>query len=143
MTDLKQFDCHTPGPWTEPCGNTGFIYDVTGEKLVADYVPLDADRRLIAAAPTLLAEVKELREKLAEAERHAQKNGEWLEIRTTQLNDLTARADKLAEALDAMIIMSDAGPCPKKFDEALSWRENDIKARRLADDALAAHHKEA
>lgn len=49
----------------------------------------------------------------------------------------TEREKALVEALEAMVIMSDAGEQPRKFDEALSWRDNDLKARRLADAALA------
>ena len=44
----------------------------------------------------------------------------------------------LVEALEAVICMSDAGPTPRKFDEALSWRATDLKARSMADAALAA-----
>ena len=47
------------------------------------------------------------------------------------------REAKMREALHAMLIMSDRGPQPSKFDEALSWRENDIRARELAHQALA------
>lgn len=50
---------------------------------------------------------------------------------------LRAERDALREALQAMVCMSDKGSQPRKFDEALSWRENDLKARALADAALA------
>ena len=39
-------------------------------------------------------------------------------------------------ALEALLLVSDRGPQPRKFDEALTWRENDTKARELADAAL-------
>ena len=44
-------------------------------------------------------------------------------------------ADLLA-ALEAMLIMSDAGGQPRKLDEALTWRENDEKARAMATAAI-------
>lgn len=43
----------------------------------------------------------------------------------------------LREALDAMVIMADAGPKPRKLDEGMTWRANDEKARSMADAALA------
>lgn len=45
--------------------------------------------------------------------------------------------DDLAAALEAVLVMWDRGPCPKKLDEALSWRENDERARAMASAALA------
>ena len=39
-------------------------------------------------------------------------------------------------ALRAMLVMSDRGPQPNKFDAALSWRDNDIFAHKLANTAL-------
>lgn len=39
-------------------------------------------------------------------------------------------------ALNAQRMMLDRGPCPQKFDEAMSWRENDIHARAMVDAAV-------
>lgn len=64
---------HTPGPW-KICG--GFIADSRGEAAIAKFVPIDgvtwcdsaagnetqANARLIAAAPELLAALQELTE---------------------------------------------------------------------------------
>lgn len=46
---------------------------------------------------------------------------------------------ELAAALRAMIVMSYCGPKPTKLDAALTWRQNDEKARALADAALAKY----
>lgn len=46
-------------------------------------------------------------------------------------------ADALAEALKAMLVVSDSGPQPTKLDEALSWRDCDDKAREMARAAVA------
>ena len=50
---------------------------------------------------------------------------------------VSAYAEQLREALQAMVTMSDRGPKPQKLDEALTWRQNDERARALADAALA------
>ncbi len=50
-----------------------------------------------------------------------------------------AELQDAVDALRAMKTMQDRGPCPKKFDEALSWRENDELARQLADAAIASY----
>ena len=80
MLDLSQFDGHTPGPWkyTEKVGHphrfvigTNEPIGSPGDKFVVAYVvgmDSDANGRLIAAAPELLAEVKRLREQLAWAQ---------------------------------------------------------------------------
>ena len=52
------------------------------------------------------------------------------------LAHLDAAAD-LLEALKAMRTMMDRGPQPRKFDEALTWRQNDERAREMADAAIA------
>lgn len=49
---------------------------------------------------------------------------------------LIAAAPALYEALKAVVIMASKGQ-PRKLDEALTWRENDEKARAMADAALA------
>ena len=54
-----------------------------------------------------------------------------------ELNDAEDQIDELVRALRAMVCMSDRGPQPKKLDAALTWRENDDKARAMADAALA------
>lgn len=51
---------------------------------------------------------------------------------------LLAAAPDLLEALVALLTMSDRGPQPRKLDEALSWRDNDDRARALT---LAAIEK--
>ena len=51
--------------------------------------------------------------------------------------NLIAAAPDLYAALEALLIMSDSGPQPRKFDEALSWRANDERARAMAIAALA------
>jgi len=62
--NTEQFDGHTPGPWylntpdPDPARTVRFISDVCTDLLGAT----DADARLIAAAPDLLAEVKRLRD---------------------------------------------------------------------------------
>ena len=62
--NTEQFDGHTPAPWylntpdPNPARTVRFISDVCTDLLGAT----DADARLIAAAPDLLAEVKRLRE---------------------------------------------------------------------------------
>ena len=62
--NTEQFDGHTPGPWylntpdPNPARTVRFISDVCTDLLGAS----DADARLIAAAPDLLAEVKRWRE---------------------------------------------------------------------------------
>lgn len=50
---------------------------------------------------------------------------------------LIAAAPELLEALKALLTMMDRGTCPRKFDEALSWRENDEVARSKALTAIA------
>lgn len=50
---------------------------------------------------------------------------------------LIAAAPDLYAALEALLLMSDRGPQPRKFDEALSWRENDERAKAMAIAALA------
>jgi len=66
--NTEQFDGHTPGPWylntpdPNPSRTVRFISDVCTDLLGAT----DADARLIAAAPDLLAEVKWLREKITQ-----------------------------------------------------------------------------
>lgn len=71
--DLTQFDGHTPGPWgIEDCwieSDSGCITAVLRGNA--------SDGALIAAAPTLLAEIVRLRAKLAEAE--GQEPAAWIE----------------------------------------------------------------
>jgi hypothetical protein len=43
---------------------------------------------------------------------------------------------KLLEALQALLIVMDSGPCPRKLDEALTWRQNDELAHKMALDAI-------
>lgn len=50
---------------------------------------------------------------------------------------LIAAAPALYEALKAMLVMMDRGGQPRKLDEALTWRQNDEKARAMATAALA------
>ncbi len=45
---------------------------------------------------------------------------------------LIAAAPDLLEACKALLVMMDRGASPRKFNEALSWRENDLKARGMA-----------
>ena len=51
------------------------------------------------------------------------------------------RAEALALALRAAMVMTDRGSHPRKLDEALCWKANDDLARSMADEALAAHNK--
>lgn len=46
----------------------------------------------------------------------------------------------LVEALKAQMQMRDMAR-PKKLDEALSWRDNDDLANKLATEALSSHEK--
>lgn len=86
--DLGQFDGHTPGPWEagrpdmativddvpskwvygpkRPGGN-GYIAVASGQAC-DDWSEIMANARLIAASPTLLAEVHRLRRRVAELE---------------------------------------------------------------------------
>jgi hypothetical protein len=53
-------DQHTPGPWPAPeedCGSGGSWYDIDG---ICRFVSKEADARLIAAAPELLAALEEM-----------------------------------------------------------------------------------
>lgn len=50
---------------------------------------------------------------------------------------MMSAAPDLYEALNAVLVMWDRGPCPKKLDQALSWRENDERAREMARAAIA------
>lgn len=79
------------------------------------------------------------------AERIHDESFQYIEIdEQYSFSEVTAQEiidDSLAgtrEALEALTTMMDRGPQPKKFDEAMSWRDNDIHARKLADAALAA-----
>ena len=56
---------------------------------------------------------------------------------------LIAAAQDLLEALEAMLVMMDAGPKPKKLDDALTWRQNDEKARGMAAAAIKKARGEA
>ena len=47
----------------------------------------------------------------------------------------------LIAALKAMRTVMDKGPQPRKLDEALTWRECDIKARAMCDAAIAKAEK--
>lgn len=49
---------------------------------------------------------------------------------------LIAAAPDLLEALQALLIMMDRGEQPRKFDEAITWRENDVLARSKAESAI-------
>lgn len=43
----------------------------------------------------------------------------------------------LLTACEAMLVVTDKGEKPRKLDEALTWRQNDELARRMAKDAIA------
>jgi len=49
---------------------------------------------------------------------------------------LIAAAPELLDACRALLCMLDRGCEPRKIDEALTWRENDEKARKMAVDAI-------
>lgn len=63
------------------------------------------------------------------------------------LNELISKAerattaererDEALAALRAMLTVMDSGSKPRKLDEALTWRENDEKARAMAVAALS------
>lgn len=55
----------------------------------------------------------------------------------TELRIAVEVIGKMRDALNAALVMQDSGPKPKKLDEALSWRENDDKARSMIDEALS------
>lgn len=55
----------------------------------------------------------------------------------TRQNSNTALINELVEALEAMVVVMDRGGQPRKLDEALTWRQNDEKARAMAAAALA------
>jgi hypothetical protein len=74
--------------------------------------------------------------------------GLWeLKDKITSLeNQLTAERAKVAlvvDALNALLIMTDRGPCPKKLDAALTWRANDELARSKALAAIEAGKQSA
>lgn len=54
-----------------------------------------------------------------------------------ELDAMTAQVAVLVDALQALLAMSDRGPCPQKLDEALTWRQNDELAHSKAVSALA------
>lgn len=56
----------------------------------------------------------------------------------SQLDEATTANAVLVDALQALLAMSDRGPCPKKLDEALTWRQNDELAHSKALAALAS-----
>lgn len=49
---------------------------------------------------------------------------------------LAAENAELLAALEAMRVVMDMGPKPRKLDAALSWRECDEKARAMCDAAI-------
>ncbi len=50
---------------------------------------------------------------------------------------IIAAAPELLEALEAMMVMADQGPHPRKLNDALIWKENDELAWSLARAAIA------
>jgi DNA repair exonuclease SbcCD ATPase subunit len=88
--------------------------------------PTDERNTLRTENERLTARAKQLEEDL---EQHSEN---W----RVKAGHLEQERDRLREALKAMIIVMDRGPCPRKLEEALSWRECDEKARALADAAL-------
>lgn len=50
---------------------------------------------------------------------------------------LIAAAPDMFEALKALLVVMDSGAQPRKLDEALTWRQNDEKARAMAIAALS------
>lgn len=68
MIDTDKYKGHTPGPWTAEYGD--YITHVTNsDKVVVASVgfELDKDGQLIADAPLLLAEIKDLRDRIERA----------------------------------------------------------------------------
>ena len=55
----------------------------------------------------------------------------WEEELAANMHLIAAAAD-LLKACKALLAMMNRGANPRKFDEALSWRENDLKARGMA-----------
>ncbi|KKM71140.1 hypothetical protein LCGC14_1433640 [marine sediment metagenome] len=51
---------------------------------------------------------------------------------------LKAKVEQLRKALSALLVVMDDGLQPRKLDAALTWRQNDEKARDMARAALAA-----
>jgi hypothetical protein len=49
---------------------------------------------------------------------------------------LLSAAPDLLEACKALLVMMDRGDQPRKFDEMLSWRQNDEKAQSMARAAI-------
>lgn len=80
LGDLARFEGHTPGPWcvvpygdgdtlvvcTDAGGNWRICFMATPGETRGASAKIAADARLIAAAPSLLAEVRRLREALKE-----------------------------------------------------------------------------
>ena len=54
-----------------------------------------------------------------------------------QLAERDAALARCVEAIKALLIMNDCGPSPRKLDDALTWRQNDEKARSLAIAAIS------
>ena len=75
MIDTEQFNGHTPGPWDYESGEDIWAEDRLICRMSLShserphYRATNADARLIAAAPDLLAEVKRLRDKITLLER--------------------------------------------------------------------------
>lgn len=87
----------------------------------------------------LIVEHVALREHSATIIRERDEARKW---KTTLQSDMAfqsaqARIAQLEGALRSVLVMWNQGPCPRKLDEALSWRQNDEKARQMADAALS------
>ena len=60
-----------------------------------------------------------------------------VQFTVSRLISLEAENGRLREAGRALLVVMDSGIEPRKLDEALTWRENDEKARRMMEQALA------
>lgn len=110
MMDLTQFDGHTPGPWQCILSNPlahGDVVTFEGEvvarirgwgwlqKLPDGAVQQDANGRLVAASPDLLAEVRRLTAEAADLRRERD------ELRT-QVHIITSERDELADCVQSL-----------------------------------------
>lgn len=104
---------HTPGPWVFDPENTGNVFEVCAG------IISEPDKDSFLARPTVA--------NVPIGSEHYEADAR-----------LVAAAPQLLEACKALLTVMDSGGQPRKLDEALTWRQNDEKARRLAIEAIAA-----
>jgi len=94
----------TPGPWTYAHDGHGGISvdDSTGRQIAFVRRATEANARLIAAAPTMLAHILALKAELASVKAHAEAMAtKHEEIRTASVREIDRMEAQLHEAVDA------------------------------------------